>query len=83
MKKKVVYKKDIDYTVETGFGRMTVRLLQRGNDGLYHGASAPYPDYEQVYNEQTEKMEIVKLTRKQCIDRLLHIALLGASKVAD
>lgn len=81
MEKKTIYKKDIDYTVETHFGRMTVKLLQRGNDGLYHGASAPYPDYEQVYNEETRKTEIIKLTRKQCIDRLLHIALVNTAKV--
>ena len=81
MEKKIIYKKDVDYTIETSNDRMTVRLLQRGNDGRYHSASSPYPDYEHIYNEETRKTEIIKLSRKQCIDRLLHTCLVNAAKM--
>lgn len=81
MEKKTIYKKDIDYTIEVSNGRMIVHLLQRGNNGLYQSASSPYPDYEHIYNDKTREVEIIKLSRKQCIDRLLHTCLVNAAKV--
>ena len=81
MKKKNTLKKDVDYTVETYDGRISVRLLQRGNNGYFQSASCPYPNYEHIYNDETGTMEIIKLTRKQCIDKLLKICLINGSKV--
>ena len=81
MKKKTTLKKDVDYTVATYDGRMSVRLLQRGENGYFQSASCPYPDYEQIYNDETGKIEIIKLTRKQCIDKLLKMCLVNGSKM--
>ena len=81
MKKKNTLKKDVDYTVETYDGRISVRLLQRGNNGYFQSASSPYPNYEHIYNDETGTMEIIKLTRKQCIDKLLKICLVNGSTV--
>lgn len=81
MEKKTIYKKNIDYIIEVSNGRMSVHLLQRGNNGLYQSASSPYPDYEHIYNDKTGQVEIIKLTRKQCIERLLHRCLINATKV--
>ena len=81
MSKKVVFKKDVDYTVEVSNGQMTVRLLQRGNDGHYHSATSPYPDYEHTFNTETRQTEIRKLTRKQCIEALLQRCRVSAAKM--
>ena len=61
MKKKTTLKKDVDYTVETYEGRISVRLLQRGENGYFQSASCPYPNYEHIYNEETGTIEIIKL----------------------
>lgn len=81
MSKKIVFKKDVDYTVEVSNGQMTVRLLQKGNDGRYHSATSPYPDCERIYNAETRQTEIKRLTRKQCIEALLHRCRVNAAKM--
>ena len=81
MKKKTTLKKDVDYTVETYEGRISVRLLQRGENGYFQSASCSYPNYEYIYNEETGTIEIIKLTRKQCVDKLLKMCLVNGSKM--
>lgn len=81
MSKKIVFKKDVDYTVEVSNGQMTVRLLQKGNDGRYHSATSPYPDCERIYNAETRQTEIKRLTRKQCIEALLQRCRVSAAKM--
>lgn len=81
MAKKVVFKKDIDYTIEVGGGRIVIRMLQLGNDGRHHSVSAPYPYYEKFYNEETGQAEVKRLTKQQCINLLLQRCRVNASKV--
>ena len=81
MTKKVVSKKDIDYTIEITGGRIIVRMLQLGNDGRNHSVSAPYPYYERFYNEETGQADIKKLTKQQCINLLLQRCRVNASKI--
>lgn len=61
------------YQTTVADGRMSVRMLEKGADGIYHSASCEYPLILQEQDPETGKAIMVRKTKKQTEKWLLSV----------
>ena len=67
-----------DYVVEKRINTLTVRMLDKGVDGLYHSATCEYPYYDRVIGADGNYVG-KRLTKKQT-EKMLLKTLVGYYK---